>query len=71
MCERTVKFRDDNPRIEIYPDLLAGRVVLHVEHSEGHLRLDIPAGQAVRMGEVLVRAAEILSGAKTTNEGRN
>jgi hypothetical protein len=64
MCERTVKFRDDHPRIEIYPDLLDGRVVFHVEHSEGHLRLDIPAGQAVRMGEAMIRAAEILEGAK-------
>jgi hypothetical protein len=65
MCGRSVKYRDDHPRIEIYPDLVGGRVVFRVEHSEGHLRLDIPAGQAVRMGEALIRAAEILEGAKT------
>jgi hypothetical protein len=71
MCERSVEYRDDHPRVEIYPDLLDGRVVLRVEHSEGHLRLDIPAGQAIRMGEALIRAAEILEeakAAKATNE---
>jgi hypothetical protein len=68
MCH-SYKFKDDNPRVEIYPDLLDGRVVFRVEHSEGHSRLDIPAEQAVRMGEALIRAAEILEGAKVTNEG--
>jgi hypothetical protein len=69
MCERTLKYRDDHPRIEIYPDLVEKRVVFRVEHSEGHSRLDIPAGQAIRMGESLIRAAEILEGSKATNEG--
>jgi hypothetical protein len=71
MCERSVKYRVDHPRIEIYPDLVEKRVVFRVEHSEGHLRLDIPVGHAVHMGEALIRAAEILEeekAAKATND---
>jgi hypothetical protein len=70
MCH-SYKFRDDHPRVEICPDLLAGRVVLRVEHEDGHQSLIIPPEGAIRMGEVLIRAAEILEGAKAANEGRD